>query len=329
MVDSQVLVTFAASRAVRAAIADVLAPLAHVRYLEDAESGARAVALGSADVVMGWMLGVELRGPDEFARLGRARLVQLLTAGVDQVPLDRVPEGVPVASNAGAYAGPMAEHVLAMSLSLAKHLSERHAQLRAGIFDQYSLSREVRGSMVCVVGYGGIGRASAELFRSFGARIWAITRSGAPEEGVERVGTLADLDEALAAADFVVLSVPLTRRTRGLIGAHELSLMKGDAILVNVARGPIIDEAALYEHLVTHPTFLAGIDTWWEEPRDGEAFSPRFPFVELPNVLGSPHNSGMTEPSFAHAARDAAENVARALRGEPELHLVDRREYET
>lgn len=327
MVDSHVLVTFAASDAVRAAISEVISPLADVRYLVDLADDARPAALDSAEVLLGWMLGVELQGPEEFARLSRVRLVQLLSAGVDQVPLDRVPEGVPVASNAGAYAGPIAEHVLAMSLALAKHLSQRHAQLRAGIFDQHSVNREIRGSVVCVVGYGGIGRATAKLFRSLGARISAITRSGGPEEMVEWVGTLDELDEALAFADIVVLSIPLTRRTRGLIGARELSLMKHDAILVNVARGAIVDEAALYEHLIANRTFKVGIDTWWEEPRDGAAFSPRYPFVELENVLGSPHNSGMTTPSFANAAREAAENAARALRYEHVAHLVDRHEY--
>ncbi len=327
MVDSSVLVTFPASDAVRAAISEAIGSLADVRYLVDLADDARPAALDSAEVVMGWMLGVELQGSEEFARLSGARLVQLLSAGVDQVPLDRVPAGVPLASNAGAYAGPMAEHVLAMSLALAKHLSQRHAQLQAGIFDQHSVNREIRGSVVCVVGYGGIGKATAKLFRSLGARISAITRSGDPEEMVEWVGTLDDLDEALAFADVVVLSVPLTRRTRGLIGARELSVMKRDAILVNVARGAIVDEAALYEHLVAHRTFQVGIDTWWEEPRDGEGFSPRFPFVELENVLGSPHNSGMTAPSFVHAAREAAENAARALRHEQVAHLVDRSEY--
>lgn len=328
MVDSHVLVTFPASEEVRGAISEVIGALADVGYLGDLAADARAAALGSADAVLGWMIGVELHGAEEFARLEGARLVQLLSAGVDQVPLDLVPRGVPVASNAGAYAGPMAEHVLAMALSLAKHLPQRHAQLRAGIFDQHAVNPEVRGSVVCVVGYGGIGRASAEHFRALGARIWAVTRSGAPEEHVEWAGTLDDLDEALASADIVVLSIPLTSRTRGLVGARELSLMKPDAILVNVARGAIVDEAALYEHLVAQPAFQAAIDTWWDEPRGGAAFAPRYPFLELPNVLGSPHNSGMTGSSFVHAAREAAENVARALRGEPVMHVVERHEYE-
>jgi len=327
VVSSNVLVTFSPPPSVREVFFEMLGSLADVRYLEEVEEDDRSVALAGADVVMGWMLDRELRDQEEFAQLASARLVQLLSAGVDQVPLDLIPEAVPVASNAGGYAAPIAEHVLAMALSLGKHLSLRHAEMKAGIFEQHVPNDEIRGSVVCIVGLGGIGRASADLFRSLGARIWAVTRSGAAEEGVEHVMTLVALVDGLAAADVVVLSIPLTRRTRGLIGMRELSCMKPDAILVNVARGPVVDEAALYGHLTTHPTFRAGIDTWWDEPRGSTVFSPRFPFLELPNVLGSPHNSGITESSLAHAARNAAVNIRRVLEGEAVAHLVDRREY--
>ena len=96
----------------------------------------------------------------------------------------------------------------------------------------------------------------------------------------------------MAASDFVIVAVPLTRQTNGLIGARELGAMKLDAILVNVARGAIVDQAALYEHLRTHEAFSAAIDTWWVEGHvDGE-FRVEAPFFELPNLLGSPHNSG-------------------------------------
>jgi phosphoglycerate dehydrogenase-like enzyme len=127
--------------------------------------------------------------------------------------------------------------------------------------------------------------------------------------------------------DVLVISLPLSKATRGLIGERELALMKSDAILVNVARGAILDEDALYEHLRRNPSFSAGIDAWWQEPHGGGRFITRRPFFELPNVLGSPHNSAMTKGSFAAAARQAGENVARLLRGEPVRHLVDRSEY--
>jgi len=327
MADRRVLVTFSPSEPIRGAIAETIGPLVEVTYLGEVDSGSRLGALESAKAVLALNLDQELNGSEEFEALASLELLQLLSAGVDQVPFSRIPRDVPVASNAGAYAGAISEHVLAMALALAKHLPQRHADLASGVFDQQTPNLEIRGSLVSILGFGGIGRASAILFRALGARIRAITRSGSADEWVESVGTLGDLEAALEEADVVVISLPLTLATRGLIGERELSLMKESAILVNVARAAIVDEDALYRHLKSHPTFLAGLDVWWEEPRRGERFSPRLPYLELPNVLGSPHNSPVTSTTLVDSARQAAANIARALRAEPVEHLVDRSEY--
>jgi len=165
--------------------------------------------------------------------------------------------------------------------------------------------------------------------RAFGARIYAVNRTGRSSEPAEFVGTLADLDRVLAAADVLVISLPLTLATRGLLGSRELSLMKPAAIVVNVARGPIIDQRALYEHLSTHPQFSAGIDTWWDEPAADGAFRADYPFFDLPNVLGSPHNSSIVPGTMLGAARLAAQNVRRYLRGEAVTGVVRRDDYVT
>jgi phosphoglycerate dehydrogenase-like enzyme len=217
--------------------------------------------------------------------------------------------------------------MLAMALALAKRLPQNHVAMARGKFDQQTPTRAVRGSIAGVLGFGGIGQATAKLFRALGAHVHAINRSGHTDVPVDGIGTLDELDAVLAAADFVVVSLPLTLVTRGLIGERELSLMKADAILVNVARAAIIDEDALYEHLRANPSFSAGIDTWWQEPRRQRVFATRRPFFDLPNVIGSPHNSGMTEGTLAEAARRAAANVARHLRRETVQHVVDRAEY--
>ncbi|HYZ27513.1 MAG TPA: 2-hydroxyacid dehydrogenase [Thermoleophilaceae bacterium] len=327
MAKPRVLVTFAPSPDMRDAFRETLDGVAEVVSLPELEDGERLHALGAADAVLSWDIDGELRGPEELDRLNSVGLVQLLSAGVDRVPFDRLADGVPLASNAGAYAEPMAEHVLAMALALAKRLPQNHAALRRGEFDQRTPNRAIQGSVVGVLGFGGIGQASARLFGALGARVHAINTSGRTDVPVDWIGTLDDLDALLRVADVVVVSLPLARATRGLIGRRELSLMKSDAILVNVARGAIVDEGALYEHLVANPSFSAGIDAWWQEPRWDGAFVTTHPFLDLPNVLGSPHNSALTVGALTDAARRAADNIARHLRGEAPLHLVDRSDY--
>lgn len=322
----RVVVTFSPSAAIRQAFEGTLGPVAEITYLPDAPQ-ARADVLSSADAVLAWSIDLELAGERELARLDTVGLVQLLSAGVDHVPFERIPPGVSVASNAGAYADPMAEHVLAMALALAKRLPQNHAALARGVFDQETPTLSIRGSVVGILGFGGIGQASADLFRALGARIHAVNRSGRTSAAVDWIGTLDQLDALLGASDVLIVSLPLARSTRRLIARRELSLMKPEAILINVARAAILDEEALYEHLRDNPGFSAGLDAWWQEPHRSGAFATRHPFLELPNVLGSPHNSAITSGSLGMAARMAAENVARFLRGQPPEHIVDRSDY--
>jgi phosphoglycerate dehydrogenase-like enzyme len=322
----RVLVTFSPSPEIEAALLERLDGLADLTYLPD-EGPERAAVLGAADVVLAWSIDNELSNQGDLARLKSARLIQLLSAGVDHVPFDRLPDSVPVASNAGAYSEAMSEHVLAMALALAKRLPQNHRALSHGEFDQHTPSLQIRGSVVGVLGFGGIGQATARLFGALGARVQAVNRSGRTDEPVDWVGPLGGLEQLLRRADVLVVSLPLTRETRGLIGQRQLSLMKPHAILVNVARAAIIDEDALYEHLRSNPSFSAGIDAWWQEPLHAGSFATRHPFLDLPNVLGSPHNSAITKGSLATAAAQAAENVARQLRGQPVEHIIDRSEY--
>jgi phosphoglycerate dehydrogenase-like enzyme len=194
-------------------------------------------------------------------------------------------------------------------------------------FDQSRSTHWLRGAVCGILGFGGIGKATGRLMRAVGLRVHAINTSGRTDEPVDFVGTLDDLDAVLAASDVMVVALPLTRRTRGLIGARELGLMKSTAVLVNVARGAIIDEAALYEHLRTHPDFSAGIDAWWVEPFGSGEFRVDQPFFELPNLLGSPHNSGVLPGVMDEATRRAAANVLRFLRGEPVTGIVSPEDY--
>ncbi|MGH3155961.1 MAG: 2-hydroxyacid dehydrogenase [Streptosporangiaceae bacterium] len=323
---ARTVLTYPVSDEQRQRLHAILDPAGGVGFLADAgeDPGARAALLRPAEAIMGFRPSRELTEEDALA-LEHVGLVQLLSAGVDHIDFGVLPPRAKVAGNVGAYADPMAEHVLAMVLALAKRLPQNHARLAAGRWDQAETLR-LRGGTAGILGYGGIGQASAALLRAFGMRNYAINTSGrAPD--ADQAGTLADLDGMLASVDVLVITIPLTTTTSGLIGARELSLMKPAAILVNVARGAIIDSGALFEHLRASPGFTAGIDTWWDEPRGGKPFEPKRPFLTLPNVLGSPHNSGNVAGTDVVSVEFAARNVARFLTGGPVHGLQNRADY--
>jgi phosphoglycerate dehydrogenase-like enzyme len=315
------IVTFDPDERGKSIIAETIAGAADIVYIAGLDAAARAVALRTATVVLTRNTATELRR-QELALLGNVALVQLVPAGIDFIPLGDLPPSVRVASNAGAYSRPIAEHAVAMVLAAAKRLLAEHAALTRGEFNQPRLNRMLAGAVCGVLGFGGIGKATARIMRCLGMRIHAINRRGASEEAVDWIGTMDRLDELLSVSDVIVISLPLTRATNGLIRARELGLMKPDAILVNLARGEIIDEAAFYEYLKSHPAFTACIDAWWIEPvRHGE-FRMDQPFMQLPNVIGSPHNSASVVESRAAAIRGSSENCRRALLGEEPLNLV-------
>jgi phosphoglycerate dehydrogenase-like enzyme len=306
--------------------AEVLGSDATIAYTYDLDDAGRREVLRRAEVLLAWDLPPEIP-PGALDESPSLRFVQLLSAGVDAVDFSAVPERLTVASNAGAYSLAMSEHIMAMALSLAKRLPQRHAALAAGRFDKWEQALVLDGAICGILGFGGIGMATARLMRAFGARIHAVNRSGETSEPVEWVGTLADLDQVLSVSDILLVSLPLTLTTRGLLGKRELSLMKPAAILINVARGAIIDQAALYQYLQANPQSSAGIDTWWEEPSGDAPFRTDYPFLDLPNVLGSPHNSSIVPGTMIAAAEVAARNVARYLRNHPLAGVIRRTDY--
>jgi phosphoglycerate dehydrogenase-like enzyme len=305
-------------------VAEVVGDVADVRSLRGLNGDERRRVLQGAEALLCFSWGREL-SPEEKAEV-HPRFVQLVSAGADHFPFEEMPAGAVLASNVGAYAEPMAEHVLAMALSLLKQLPQRHRALAEGRWDQ-SLTRRLSGSVCGILGFGGIGKATARRMGALGARIHAVNTSGRTDEPVDFVGTLDDLDAVLEASDVVVVSLPLTRRTEGLLGKRELERMKPDAVLVNVARGLLVDQAALYHHLAAHPEFSAAIDAWWTEPLHAGEFRVDFPFFDLPNVLGSPHNSGLVPGILEEAVARAAANVRRFLSGQPVSGRVQPEQY--
>jgi len=321
-----VAVTYSPADEERQVYRELLSDLADLVFLPDLDAEARSQALRGSHVLMSGSIRREVSA-DDAQLLRNAHLIQILSAGADAVPFERIPPGIEIASNVGAFSEPIAEHVMAMVLALAKRIVIEDIHLREGVFDHKVKSRTVAGMTAGIVGFGGIGKATARLMRGFDMRILAVNRTGETDEPVEFAGSMSDLDRVLSGSDVVVLSLPLTADTRGLIDKRRLELMKRNAILVNVARGALIDEEALYRHAKNDPEFLVGLDVWWDEPfRDG-AFHSKNPILALPNVIGSPHNSGNVPGIGAVAARHAAANVRRFLTGEPLRGVVRREEY--
>jgi len=310
----------------RAAVAAMASGLLEPVILEELSAAQRDSAWAQADVLVCTGFASEL--PEDLPRRAPAlRMVQTLVAGVDHVPFERIPPEAIVCSNAGAYNTSVAEHAMALLLAAAKDVPRRTEEIRRGTFDQEAPSKALRGSTLLVLGMGGIGTEVARLARAFGMAVLGIARADRPYEFADEIGTLADLERFAGRADAVVIALPLTRETEGLVDRRVLRALRPDAILVNIARGKIIVEDDLYEHLRAHPGFRAALDVWWTYPKGKEGRPFRRPFHDLPNVVMTPHVAFANPGQRGLAMEAALANVLRFLRGERPLHVVDRSDY--
>jgi D-3-phosphoglycerate dehydrogenase len=240
------------------------------------------------------------------------RVIAKNGAGVDSVDLpEATRRGIAVMVAAGANADAVAEHALALMLSLRRGLPTLDRKVRAGGWEGTAYQgRDFRGARVGIVGFGSIGRATARLANALGACVVVLRRAGgALADGFD---VEPDLDRLLRDVDILSLHCPLTDATRGLIGRRELALMKPDAVLVNTARGPVVDEPALIAALAEGRLAGAGLDTF-----DAEPLPDRHPFLELPNVILTPHVAGVTRNAAAEVAKITATNIADRLASRP------------
>ncbi len=320
MTNPIVAVVHAADPQVRASYLRELSSLAEVRFLVDHTPQDRATVLRGAQVLATFSPERELGAP-EWECLDGMRFVQCLAAGRDRFAFGRF-AACDVAFNPGAAAGPIAEHAVAMVLAAAKNLLARHQAMVRGVFNQSGLNTRLEGRTAAIVGLGAIGSRVARLLQAFGMMVRCVNRSGQTTHPVNMCATLADLDAVLAQVDVVVVAVELNAQTENLIGRRQLQLVKPDAILVNVSRAAVIQQAALFDHLTDNPGFRACLDVWWIEPMHAGQFTLEHPFLELPNVIGSPHNSAMVPGIFSDLARAAAINIARFLGGQKPLHVA-------
>ncbi len=269
---------------------------------------------------------------ETLARMKRLRFIQSMLVGVNHVPFRDLGEKVEVCSNAGAYSQEVGEHAFGLLLSAAKKIVETHDSMTRGRLDFEEFKGVagdilvLRGRTLGVVGYGGIGAVVARLGRAFGMEVLAFSRGRQTARGVEfRLGRRG-METLLRDSDAVVLALPLTRTTEGMIGNQELSVMKRDAVLVNISRGDIVDQRALYEHMKRNPGFRYATDVWWFK-EGKETLTTDYPFASLPNFVGTPHISGPTGIATGRPARMAIDNTIRYLKGLQPRNVVERSEY--
>jgi phosphoglycerate dehydrogenase-like enzyme len=288
-----------------------------ISSFEVRERGELDRRIGEADVLV--VSGLWHNGLVDAGR--RLKFIQSIGAGVDQFPRDLLKEGgIRLASASGVNARAVAEHAMALILAVSRRLPEardnqkRHFW-RGMIGDLTQREDELGGKTLLIVGPGRIGSRLARLAKAFDMRVVGVRRNpGSGTNGADSVHGLAELKSLLPQADFVALTCPLTQETERLIDAEALSRMKNSAVLVNAARGRVVDEPALVAALRRGEIAGAALDVTVEEPLPATS-----PLWDLPSVFITPHTAGETRRYEDNVLDILLENLDRAWRGEATL----------
>lgn len=276
-----------------------------------------------ADAIIGVKFDASLPQPSQL------KLFHVPGAGYDMVDLGLLPASAAVC-NCFGHEQAIAEYV--MSALLARHipLADADRRLRAGDWTYWAgaperVHGEIAGKTIGLLGFGHIGKAIAARAKAFEMQVHVANRSPVPASPlVDSAFTLDQLAAFYGSVDFVVVSIPLTEGTKGIVGTAAFAAMRSDAVVVNVARGPVIDEQALYDALKGSRIGGAIIDTWYRYPTavDGAPFPANLPFHELSNVLMTPHMSGWTNGTIRRRQAVIAGNIRRRFSGEKLENVV-------
>ena len=300
-------------------LAKVRTPWSVQRFLESDAKEELARALAGADVL------ISLVWNATFPRAPRLKLIQSPGTGVDFIDFKAVPEGVRVCNCYGHAEGTAEYVMLAILLWCHVHFLPGARSFREERSWRYSgrvngpINGELYGKTVGVLGLGAIGRAVAERAKGFGTRVIGCNRTRREGLHVDRLYGLDEIDAFLAECDFVIIAAALAPGTEGLIDAGRLAAMKPSAVLVNVGRGPLVDEDALYAALKDKRIRGATLDVWYAYPsKDNLSIAPsKHPFHALDNVWMTPHTAAWTTGMVDRRWSEIADNLDRLARGEP------------
>jgi phosphoglycerate dehydrogenase-like enzyme len=274
------------------------------------------------DVFIGWSLR-----PEQFVAAKKLRWIHSPAAAVHQLMFPELIHSSVLLTNSTGIHGPVvAEHAIAVLLAMAKRLPQAMQYQARREWSQDQLwhgqprPREVADATVAVVGMGGIGREFTTRAKALGMKVIAVRENPAKGTGgADEVHGPNEIDQVLPRADYVLLCTPVTPATTGIMNAARLSKMKPDAYLINVARGPLIDESGLLDALRSRRIAGAALDVFVEEPLPADS-----PFWTLDNLLITPHTAAVTERLWERHCRLIVENLKRFLAGQPLLNQVDK-----
>jgi D-3-phosphoglycerate dehydrogenase / 2-oxoglutarate reductase len=251
------------------------------------------------------------------------KLWQVIGTGLDHLDVRYIlDKKIPLANTPGTFSGiALAEHALFLMFCFAKNLHLSVNNIRSGVF-YHPMNEELEGKTLGLVGFGASGRELAKRATALNMRIMAVdafpvSPSVLSEYKVDFFGTSEDIDKLLAEADYISLHVPITSKSRHLINKRAFGLMKPTAVLINVARGEIVDQQALVEVLTEGRIRGAGLDTFADEPLD-----PAHPLIAMSNVVATPHIAGGTRGTIQRRVKAAAENIFRTEKGLPPLYQI-------
>lgn len=295
--------------------------------LDSADDPTFRAALPEAHGLIGSSLKISPELLDEAPKL---EAIASVSVGYDNYPVEALSErGILLCNTPDVLTETTADTGFALIMASARRVVELADFVRRGDW-QASIGRQhfgsdVHGKTLGLVGFGRIGAAVARRGAlGFGMKVRYSNASPKPALEAELGAERRELDELLAEADFVCLTVPLSEATRHLIGSRELALMKSSAILINIARGPVVDEAALIEALEMGRIRAAGLDVFEREP-----LSPESPLPHMPNVVALPHIGSATHETRTAMAQRAVDNLVLALHGERPISLVNEAAWET